>query len=167
MADRQVHMKFGGNAGASVDAYLEYKRYILVGPFGPSSIRPTTTILIRRTALLFTCNPCKESLSDTEMVPLHKWGSNFIPVAPELSVLTCMDPGAGGGGGGGWGGRGGGVKVKWPISKKFFNLGAPIFTGGGGGGSNCLFPIESSHITWDFQEGFRTPCPPRSGSTLD
>ena len=42
---------------------------------------------------------CQESLSDTEMVPLHKWGSNFIPMAPELSVLTCVDPGGGGGGG--------------------------------------------------------------------
>ena len=85
-------MKFGGNAGASVDAYLEYKRYILVGPFGPSSIRPTTTILIRRPAPLFTCNPCKESLSDTEMVPLHKWGSKFIPVVVALfySVLGCI-----------------------------------------------------------------------------
>ncbi|KAL4222918.1 hypothetical protein ACF0H5_018958 [Mactra antiquata] len=28
MADRQVHLKFGGNAGASVDAYLEYKRIV-------------------------------------------------------------------------------------------------------------------------------------------
>lgn len=28
MADRQVHLKFGGNAAASVDAYLEYKRIV-------------------------------------------------------------------------------------------------------------------------------------------
>lgn len=28
MGDRQVHLKFGGNAGASVDAYLEYKRIV-------------------------------------------------------------------------------------------------------------------------------------------
>ena len=40
--------------------------------------------------------------------------------------------------------------------------GSKIFQGGGGG-SNCLFPIET-HITCDFQ-GVRTPCPP-SGSAL-
>ncbi|XP_033740780.1 protein FAM221A-like [Pecten maximus] len=28
MAERQYHLKFGGNAGASVDAYLEYKRIV-------------------------------------------------------------------------------------------------------------------------------------------
>ena len=28
---------------------------------------------------------------------------------------------------------------------------------GGGGGSNCLFPIET-HITCDFPGGVRTPC---------
>ena len=41
---------------------------------------------------------------------------------------------------------------------KFFQWG-----GGGnffqGGGSNCLFPIET-HITCDFPGGVRTPCPP-------
>ena len=35
----------------------------------------------------------------------------------------------------------------------------------GGGGSNCLFPIET-HITCDFPGGVRTPCPP-SGSPLE
>ena len=44
-----------------------------------------------------------------------------------------------------------------------------IFRGGGGevggptfpwgGGSNCLYPIET-HITCDFPGGVRTPCPP-------
>ncbi len=29
MGDRQYHMKFGGSAAASVDAYLEYKRWVL------------------------------------------------------------------------------------------------------------------------------------------
>lgn len=28
MSDRQIHLKFGGNAAASVDAYLEYKRIV-------------------------------------------------------------------------------------------------------------------------------------------
>ena len=84
-------MKFGGNAGASVDAYLEYKKVNLVGPFGPSSIRPTT-IRVRRTTHLFTCNPCKESFSDKELVAPYKWESNFIPVAPELSVLITEIP---------------------------------------------------------------------------
>ena len=47
--------------------------------------------------------------------------------------------------------------------------GGPTFSRGGGsnffqGGSNCLFPIET-HITCDFPEGVRTPCPP-SGSAL-
>lgn len=27
MSERQFHLKFGGSAAASVDAYLEYKRY--------------------------------------------------------------------------------------------------------------------------------------------
>ena len=38
--------------------------------------------------------------------------------------------------------------------------GGPTFTRGGGG-SNCLFPIET-HKTCDFPGGggFRTPCPP-------
>ena len=35
---------------------------------------------------------------------------------------------------------------------------------GGGGGSNCLFPIET-RITCDFPGGIQTPCPP-SGSAL-
>ena len=46
--------------------------------------------------------------------------------------------------------------------------GGPTFSRGGGGGSNCLFPIET-HITCDFPGGgggVRTPCPP-SGSALD
>ena len=38
--------------------------------------------------------------------------------------------------------------------------GGPSFSRGGGGGSNCLFPIET-HITCDFPGGgVRTPCPP-------
>ena len=37
--------------------------------------------------------------------------------------------------------------------------GGPTFSRGGGGGSNCLFPIET-HITCDFPGGVRTPCPP-------
>ena len=45
----------------------------------------------------------------------------------------------------------------------------PTFSRGGvqlfpGGGSNCLFPIET-HITCDFPGGVRSPCPP-SGSAL-
>ena len=48
-----------------------------------------------------------------------------------------------------------------------FQRGSNIFQGGGGGaGSNCLFPIET-HITCDFPGGgVRTPCPPPSGSAL-
>ena len=43
--------------------------------------------------------------------------------------------------------------------------GGPTFSRGGGGGSNCLFPIET-HMTCDFPGGgVRTPCPP-SGSAL-
>ena len=54
-----------------------------------------------------------------------------------------------------------------------FKRGSNIFQGGGGvptfsrgGGSNCIFPIET-HITCDFPGGggVRTPCPP-SGSAL-
>ena len=61
------------------------------------------------------------------------------------------------------------TEVKWSISKKisFFKVPEedPTFPGGGGGGSNCLFPIET-HITCDFPGGgVRTPCPP-SGSAL-
>ena len=38
--------------------------------------------------------------------------------------------------------------------------GGQLFPGGGGVGSNCLFPIET-HITCDFPGGgVRTPCPP-------
>ena len=58
---------------------------------------------------------------------------------------------------------------------KGFQRGSNIFQGGGvqqlfqgGGGSNCLFPIET-HIICDFPGGggggVRTPCPP-SGSAL-
>ena len=55
-----------------------------------------------------------------------------------------------------------------------FQRGSNIFQGGGGptfsrggGGSNCLFPIET-HITCDFPGGggVRTPCLP-SGSALE
>ena len=45
-----------------------------------------------------------------------------------------------------------------------FSMGGSNFFQGGGG-SNCLFPIET-HITCDFQGGVLTPCPP-SGSALD
>ena len=43
-----------------------------------------------------------------------------------------------------------------------FSRGVQLFQGGGG--FNCLFPIET-HITCDFPGGVRTPCPP-SGSAL-
>ena len=44
--------------------------------------------------------------------------------------------------------------------------GGPTFSrGGGGGGSNCLFPIET-HITCYFPGGSGPPVPP-SGSALD
>ena len=54
-----------------------------------------------------------------------------------------------------------------------FQRGSNIFQGGGGptfsrggGGYNCLFPIET-HIACDFPEGVWTPCPPPpSGSAL-
>ena len=44
--------------------------------------------------------------------------------------------------------------------------GVQLFPGGGGGGSNCLFPIET-HITCDFPggDGSGPPVPP-SGSAL-
>ena len=35
----------------------------------------------------------------------------------------------------------------------------PTFSRGGGGGSNCLFPIET-HITCDFPGGSGPPVPP-------
>ena len=35
----------------------------------------------------------------------------------------------------------------------------------GGGGSNCLFPIET-HIACEYPGGVRTSCPPPSGSAL-
>ena len=37
--------------------------------------------------------------------------------------------------------------------------GGPTFSRGGGGGSNCLFPIET-HITCDFPGGSGPPVPP-------
>ena len=102
--------------------------------------------------------------------------------------ISCADPGIfvkGGGGGGG----GPGQSDKKSSDKVFFiyflvlslfyrrNLsffkvpdGVQHFPGGvqlfSGGGSNCLFPIET-HITCDFPGGggVRTPCPP-SGSAL-
>ena len=58
------------------------------------------------------------------------------------------------------------TEVKWSISKKGSRGGPTFFRGsnffqGGGGGSNCLFPIETQ-ITCDFPwgGGVRTPCPP-------
>ena len=46
-----------------------------------------------------------------------------------------------------------------------FKGGSNFFQGGGGGGGNCLFPIET-HITFDFPGGGSgTPVPP-SGSVL-
>ena len=54
------------------------------------------------------------------------------------------------------------TEVKWLISKKTIifqgSRGVQLFPGGGGG-SNCLFPIET-HITCDFPGGVRTPCSP-------
>ena len=66
-------------------------------------------------------------------------------------------------------------EVKWSISKKSiifqgsrggptFSRGVQLFPGGGGG-SNCLFPIET-HITCDFPGGSGPPVPP-SGSALE
>ena len=40
-----------------------------------------------------------------------------------------------------------------------FQRGSNIFQGGGGGGSNCFFPIET-HIICDFPGGVQTPSPP-------
>ena len=58
-------------------------------------------------------------------------------------------------------------EVKWLISKKTIifqgSRGVQLFPGGGGG-SNCLFPIET-HITCDFPGGSGPPVPP-SGSAL-
>ena len=66
------------------------------------------------------------------------------------------------------------LSVKWSISKKSIiyqgSRGGPTFSRGGsnffqgGGGSNCLFPIET-HITCDFPGGSGPPVPP-SGSAL-
>ena len=47
---------------------------------------------------------------------------------------------------------------KVPEGVQHFPGGSSFFQGGGGG-SNCLFPIET-HITCDFPGGVRTPCPP-------
>ena len=52
---------------------------------------------------------------------------------------------------------------KVPEGVQHFPGGVHLFPGGGGG-SNCLFPIET-HITCNFPGGVRTPCPP-SGSAL-
>ena len=63
------------------------------------------------------------------------------------------------------------TEFKWSISKKSIifqgSRGGPTFSRGGGGGvqlfpgggSNCLFPIET-HITCDFPGGSRPPVPP-------
>ena len=40
-----------------------------------------------------------------------------------------------------------------------FQRGSNIFQGGGGGGANCLFPIET-HITCVFPGGSGPPVPP-------
>ena len=49
----------------------------------------------------------------------------------------------------------------------FFKVpeGVQHFPGGGGGGSNCLFSIET-HITCDFPGGGPDPLSPPSGSAL-
>ena len=68
------------------------------------------------------------------------------------------------------------TEVKWLIPKKTIIFqgfgGGPTFSrrvqrfpGGGGGGSNCFFPIET-HITCDFPGGSGPPVPPPSGSAL-
>ena len=55
-------------------------------------------------------------------------------------------------------GRGGGILQKsngqFQRNLSFFKVpeGVQLFPGGGGGGSNCLFPIET-HITCDFPGG--------------
>ena len=62
------------------------------------------------------------------------------------------------------------TEVKWSISRKSiifqdsrggptFSRGIQLFPGGGGGGFNCLFPIET-HITCDFPRGGLDPYPP-------
>ena len=52
------------------------------------------------------------------------------------------------------------TEVKWLISKKTIifqgSRGVQLFPGGGGGGSNCLFPIET-HIFCDFPGGGPDP----------
>ena len=54
-------------------------------------------------------------------------------------------------------------EVKWLISKKTIifqgSRGVQLFPGGGGGGSNCLFPIET-HMTCDFPGGSGPLSPP-------
>ena len=61
---------------------------------------------------------------------------------------------------------------KVPEGVQHFPGRVQLFPGGGGGGSSCLFPIET-HITRDFQGGVRNPCPPAPppppppGSALD
>ena len=63
------------------------------------------------------------------------------------------------------------TEVKWSISKKPIifqgSRGGPTFSrGGGGGGLNCLFPIET-HITCDFSVGGGPdPLSPPSESAL-
>ena len=52
---------------------------------------------------------------------------------------------------------------KVPEGVQHFSGGAKLFPGGG---SNCLFPIET-HITGNFPGGVPTPCPPPSGFALD
>ena len=74
---------------------------------------------------------------------------------------------------GGGGGRGvqhfqGGSNIfKGGVGSNIFKGGVQLFPGGGGGGrgSNCLFPIET-HITCDFPGGYGPPVPP-SGSALE
>ena len=44
-------------------------------------------------------------------------------------------------------------------SPTFSRGGVQLFPGGGGGGSNCLFPIET-HITCDFPGGGPDPLSP-------
>ena len=117
-------------------------------------------------------------------------------VIPISCLLPCADPGifVRGGGGGGGGGprqcdkkkssdsvvclffasflvislvyRSKMVNFKEQYHFSRFRRGSKFIQGGGG--SNCLFPIETQ-ITCDFPGGVRTPCPPPpppSGSAL-